>query len=46
VIAGLVERRGDLQQFASHSRALFLERYNWGLMEVRLAEMYRALDRD
>lgn len=45
-IAALAEQRGALDQFAARARALFLERYHWGVMETRLARLYGALDAD
>lgn len=42
-IAGLAERRRSLPEFAARTRRLFLERYHWGLMESRLAALYREL---
>jgi glycosyltransferase involved in cell wall biosynthesis len=44
-ISGLQRRRASLQQFASYARQLFTEKYHWGLMETRLAELYGSLGR-
>jgi glycosyltransferase involved in cell wall biosynthesis len=46
VIARLGERRGALAAFAARARTLFRQRYQWGIMESRLAELYRGLERE
>jgi glycosyltransferase involved in cell wall biosynthesis len=46
VIAQLDSRRAALPEFAANARRLFLERHHWGLMETRLANLYRGFDRD
>jgi glycosyltransferase involved in cell wall biosynthesis len=43
LIAELMERRATLPAFAARSRGLFLERYQWALMETRLASLYREV---
>jgi glycosyltransferase involved in cell wall biosynthesis len=45
-IAGLTGRRASLVDFAARSRALFRQKYHWGIMESRLAELYRDLERE
>jgi glycosyltransferase involved in cell wall biosynthesis len=46
IIAGLAVRRNALPGFAARTRELFRRRYNWGLMESRLADMYAGLERE
>jgi glycosyltransferase involved in cell wall biosynthesis len=45
-IAGLADRRASLADFAARARALFRQKYHWGIMESRLAELYRGLERE
>jgi len=45
IVASLMERRSSLPEFAARSRVLFLERYQWGQMEERLAGLYRDMGR-
>ena len=46
VIVQLSARREALPEFAANARRRFLDRHHWGLMETRLAELYRGFDRD